>query len=338
MRILLWHVHGGYSDSLAHLSHEMCFLSGDPADRPGRRLRDPGWPASASYVRPEEMRREPPDLVLIQRLEEIEQFTRLLGRRPGRDLPAIFLEHNTPRAEVPNSLHPLADAPEWLVVHVSHFNHLFWDCGRTPTVVVEHGVPDPGPSYTGELRRQAFVVNEPVRRWRVTGSDLLPRFDAGPVDAYGIDGDRLPAALGPAGRHVAFAGNLDPESLLADLARRRLYLHLNRWTSLGLSLLQAMHLGLPVVVLATTEAVVAVPPEAGAISTDVDRLSREARVMLDNPAEAARRGRIAREAVLARYALDRFLTDWHQAIEETTARWRRRVRVGARRDAAAVRA
>ena len=37
------------------------------------------------------------------------------------------------------------------------------------------------------------------------------------------------------------------------MARRRLYLHPVRWTSLGLSLLEAMHLGMPVVALATTE-------------------------------------------------------------------------------------
>ena len=30
---------------------------------------------------------------------------------PGRDLPAIFLEHNTPKTDVPSTRHPLADEP-----------------------------------------------------------------------------------------------------------------------------------------------------------------------------------------------------------------------------------
>lgn len=34
------------------------------------------------------------------------------------------------------------------------------------------------------------------------------------------------------------------------MARRRVYLHTARWTSLGLSLLEAMHLGMPVVAVA----------------------------------------------------------------------------------------
>jgi hypothetical protein len=37
--------------------------------------------------------------------------------------------------------------------------------------VIEHGVADPGLRYTGRMPRLAFVVNEPVRRWRVTGTD-----------------------------------------------------------------------------------------------------------------------------------------------------------------------
>ena len=90
------------------------------------------------------------------------------------------------------------------------------------------------------------------RRWRVTGTDLLPHFADFEVDAFGIDADKLPAALDPSHERVCFAGNLRPNALYDALAERRVYLHLNRWTSLGLSLIQAMLLGLPVVVLDTT--------------------------------------------------------------------------------------
>jgi glycosyltransferase involved in cell wall biosynthesis len=89
-----------------------------------------------------------------------------------------------------------------------------------------------------------------------------------------------------------------------------------RWTSLGLSLLEAMHLAMPVVVLATTEAPRAVPPEAGAISTDVDDLLRAAARLLANPEEARRRGVAAREAALARYSLGRFLYDWDTLLAD----------------------
>jgi glycosyltransferase involved in cell wall biosynthesis len=96
------------------------------------------------------------------------------------------------------------------------------------------------------------------------------------------------------------------------------YVHPFRWTSLGLSLIEAMHLGMPVVALATTEAVEAVPPAAGACSTRMDVLTGAVRRLLSDPDEAAEAGRVAREAALARYGLDRFLHDWDRLLKEVT--------------------
>ena len=318
MRILLWNIHGGYSDALLNGSHDYLYLpadehgSGGPPD-----LHTPS-PGTVSVVSPEELRDAPPDVVLLQRPEEL-PLCAALGLRPGLDVPAVFLEHNTPREDVPDSRHPLADRPEMTIVHVTHFNALFWDCGTTPTAVVEHGIADPGLRYTGESASLAFVVNEPVRRWRNTGTDLLRHFSGHPVDAFGIDADLLPAAL-PGCPQVSHAGNLKPEELYQALARRRAYLHLNRWTSLGLSLIQSMMLGLPVLVLDTTEATRAVPPEAGALSTDVDVLRREAAVLLADPDEAARRGLVARQAALERYGIQRFVASWDRVLESVASR------------------
>ena len=94
----------------------------------------------------------------------------------------------------------------------------------------------------------------------------------------------------------------------AELARRRAYLHLCRWTSLGLSLIEAMAMGMPVVALATTEAVAAVPPGGrGARPPGSTRCVDAAQWLVDDPAAARRLGAAARAAALARYGLDRFL-------------------------------
>jgi len=320
MKILLWHVHGGWTDAFVRGDHEY-LLPATPDGGPwglGRAGRD--WPAGVRDVAPESLRDADVDCVVLQRTEEIDAAERLLGRRPGRDIPAVFVEHNTPKGGVPASVHPLADQTEILVVHVTHFNRLFWDTGRAPTTVVEHGVVDPGPLYTGELAAQAAVINEPIRRGRVTGTDLLPQFvSAGPVDVFGMGGDLLAAELGVASglEHV---GDLPTARLHAELARRRVYLHPLRWTSLGLSLIEAMHLAMPVVVLGVTEAPRAVPPEAGAIGTDVAALVAEAARLLRDPDEARRRGLIAREAALARYSLPTFLARWDEVLGDARAR------------------
>ena len=64
------------------------------------------------------------------------------------------------------------------------------------------------------------------------------------------------------------------------------------------------------------------PPEAGAVSTDVDELLRAARRLLANPEEARRRGVAAREAALARYSLGRFLHDWDTLLADLYPRLR----------------
>jgi glycosyltransferase involved in cell wall biosynthesis len=311
VRILLWNVHGGYSDSLLSGGHAYLYLTREAG---GSGLPSPSidGPVDLTEVGPEELRDAPPDVVVVQNLEEL-AVCAALGLGPDR-VPTVFLEHNTPREDVPESRHPLADRDDVTIVHVTHFNALFWDCGRTRTAVVEHGVPDPGYRYTGELAHLAFVVNEPVRRWRVTGTDLLSRFAEHPVDAFGIDADLLPPAL-PQCRQLSYAGNLKPGELWAALPQRRVYLHLNRWTSLGLSLIQAMMLGMPVVVLNTTEASHTVPVDAGALSTDPEVLRREAARLLVDPEEAVRRGRVAREAALERHGMARFLAEWDRVLE-----------------------
>jgi hypothetical protein len=75
-------------------------------------------------------------------------------------------------------------------------------------------------------------------------------------------------------------------------------------------------LGMPVVALATTEAVAAVPAGAGTVSNDLRRLHAGARDLLHDPAAARAAGRRARAGALERYHLDRFTTDWAALIAE----------------------
>jgi len=320
MRILLWHVHGGWTDAFVRGDHEYLLPATSDAGPWGRGRAGRDWPSNVVDIAPEALSDADVDCVVLQRPEELIACERLLHRRPGREIPAVYVEHNTPRADVPNSIHLLADQSAITLVHVTHFNSQFWDSGRATVRVIEHGVVDPGALYTGELRCQAAVINEPVRRGRVTGSDLLPAFTAaGPVDVFGMAGDHLAAALGhPAGlRHV---GDLPTGALHREMARRRLYLHPLRWTSLGLSLIEAMHLGMPVIVLAATEAPRAVPPDAGAISTDIGALVSAAARLLADPDEARRRGTVAREAALHRYGLHTFLARWDEILDEARAK------------------
>jgi hypothetical protein len=333
MRILIWHVHGGWTDAFVRGGHDYLLpLDGERGPWGlGRGGRD--WPASAVEVPVEALREEAIDVVVLQRPAELDLTEELTGRRPGRDLPAVFLEHNTPKPEAATTRHPLADRHDIPIVHVTHFNQLFWDCGEAPAIVIEHGIVDPGPRYTGEFERMAVVVNEPVRRGRIVGTDLLPAFlAAGAVDLFGIGVDDVPKAMAVDRDRLRPVGDLPPAALQSALPTRRLYLHLPRWTSLGLSLLEAMHLGMPVVALQATEVARAVPPGAGFVSTSIDELVLAARLLLEDPGTARVIGSAARAAALARYGLDRFLRDWDTLladVSDATRRTGRRIAVTA---------
>ncbi|MFC8794572.1 glycosyltransferase [Streptomyces cinereoruber] len=317
MNILLWHVHGSWTTAFVQGPHTYLVpVTPDRGPDGLGRARTFVWPDSVREVTPAELAETPVDLVVLQRPHEAELAERWLRRRPGRDVPAVYLEHNAPDGDVPDTRHPCADRDDLTLVHVTHFNRLFWDNGTTRAEVIEHGIVDPGHLYTGSVARAAVVVNEPVRRGRHTGTDLLPELaESAPLDVFGMRTEGLAGHLGlPPGRCRSY--ELPQRDLHAALAERRLYLHPVRWTSLGLSLLEAMHLGMPVVALAATEAVEAVRPGTGVLSTRPEVLARAVRHYLDEPEAAAEDGARARQAALERYGLKRFLDDWERLMTE----------------------
>ncbi|TDP96725.1 glycosyltransferase [Labedaea rhizosphaerae] len=320
LRILLWHVHGSWTTSFVQGRHDY-LLPTLPEGGPwgGGRCGRP-W-THAEEVPVPDLASTDVDVVVLQRPEEYELATDWLGRRPGRDVPAVYVEHNTPRAGIPDTRHPLADLDDTgsiTIAHVTHFNDLMWDNAGQPTTVIEHGVVDPGHRYTGDLARAAVVVNEPVRRGRVTGTDLLPRLaEVAPLDVYGMGLDGIEAATGLGPNRLTPRGALDLDELHASMARRRAYVHPVRWTSLGLSLIEAMHLGMPVVVLASTEAARAIPPGAGVLATSVADLVGGLRLVMNDRGYADAIGRQAREVALERYGLGRFLDDWDELLFAT---------------------
>jgi hypothetical protein len=312
MKVLIWHVHGSWTTSFVQGRHEYLIPVLPDRGPDGRgRARTWEWPATAREVTLEEAADAAVDIIVLQRPHELTELAErwLGGRRPGRDVPAVYLEHSSPQGRIADMRHPAADRRDLVLVHVTHFNALFWDGGSTPTRVIEHGIVDPGYRYTGELPHAAAVINEPLRRGRVTGTDLLPRLNGDvPIDLFGI------------GVHdLGGVEDLPQERLHDELARRRVYLHPYRWTSLGLALLEAMHLGMPVVALATTEVVEAVPAAAGVVSNRLDVVHAALRRLTADTGEAHELGRAARRAALDRYGLDRFLADWDSLLEELAA-------------------
>jgi hypothetical protein len=162
VNILLWHVHGSWTTSFVQGKHRYLIPVNEARDTWGRgRAQTFDWPPTVEELPLEQIRDV--DAVIVQRPEE-------LDLAPS-GVPVIYVEHNTPKGDVPNSRHPMADRDDLLIAHVTHFNELFWDTGGTRTAVIEHGIVEPAARWTGELERLAIVTNEPVR-----GSPGWPRW------------------------------------------------------------------------------------------------------------------------------------------------------------------
>jgi glycosyltransferase involved in cell wall biosynthesis len=316
MRVLFWPLHIGYTNAFVSGRHEYLLPVDETGDAGGRgddwpRAREASW---------RELRREPVDVVVLQRPEEIDVVHEMTGRRPGRDIPAVYLEHSAPGPDACRSVHPLADSTHIPIVHVSDFNRLYWDNGAARTFVIQPGVPDPGPRYTGELDRIGVVINDPLLRGRAAGADLLPRFGRiAAVDLFGRGGDALVDSLPVEAVGVHAAGELPPAQLASELARHRVYLRPSRWTSLGFSLLEAMHLGMPIVAVPGPGIAQAVPSDVGVVSADVDVLCHAVADCMEDPELAREMGARARRHALLHYGHERFLREWDDVLDDVAA-------------------
>lgn len=305
LRILTWHVHGNYLYYLTQVPHD--FLV--PVDR----ARSPGysgragclpWGDNLIEIPVEHLPATAFDCVLYQSREHWEARERLLTPAQLR-LPRIVLEHDPPQAH-PTATRHYVDDRETLVVHCTPFNRLMWDMGETPATVVEHGVKLPDPArYSGELPRGITVVNNITRRGRRLGLDVYAHVRATvPLDLVGM------GSMDAGG-----IGEIENTRLAAFMARYRFFFNPIRWTSLGLAVIEAMMVGLPVVGLATTEmATVIRNGENGYVDTRIDRLVAAMHHLLDD-AEAARRlGETGRRDAEERFGIDRFVRDWVQVF------------------------
>ncbi len=314
MRVLTWPIHGSYMTYLTHVPVDW-YVPVLPGSPPGYGGRWDAWPPSVRSVPAEDIAALDVDAIVFQtHANWLEDQWRFLSAEQRR-LPRVYLEHDPPREHPTDTRHPVDD-PDVLLVHVTHFNALMWDSGRTPTRVIEHGVSVPdGVRYTGELARGITVVNNIVPRGRRLGADVFARVrdhHGIPLDLVGMGADEL-GGLG--------------EVPLADLpgfvARYRFFFNPIRYTSLGLAVCEAMMVGLPICGLATTEMVRVVEDGvSGFLDTDPDALASRMRELLADPALARRLGDGARSVARERFGIDRFARDWLAALDEVCGRAR----------------
>jgi glycosyltransferase involved in cell wall biosynthesis len=310
LKILTWHTHGSYLYYLTQAPHEFYVLS--KPDRPpgyGGRTGHLPWGDNVHDLPVAEAKKQRLDCIVFQDdaqyLEDQYEFL----SRSQRNLPKIFLEHDPPREHPTDTTHPVDDA-DVLVVHVTSFNALMWRNRRSQTRVIEHGVIAPaGVRYSGDLPRGIVIVNHLARRGRRLGHDVFERARRDvPLDLVGMGAEE-----------AAGLGEVRHDGLFELASRYRFLFNPIRYTSLGLAVIEAMMVGLPVVGLATTEMATTIENGVtGYVDTNVDRLIERMNELIADPEEARRLGDNARRYASERFHISRFVADWNSAFAAVT--------------------
>lgn len=310
LKILTWHTHGSYLYYLTQAPHDFYVLS--KPDRPpgyGGRYGHMPWGDNVIDLPVDEAKDTQFDCILFQDDDQYLQDQHLYLSEAQRRLPKIYLEHDTPRAHPTDMRHPVDDRSV-LLVHVTPFNALMWDNGSTPTRVIEHGViVPPEVAYRGELARGLVVINNIATRGRRLGGDIFAQVrEQVPLDLVGMGA-----------QEAGGLGEIQHAHLPAFAAPYRFFFNPIRYTSLGLAVIEAMMIGMPVVALATTEmATVIDDGVSGYVNTDVRKLVVRMQELIADPDHARRLGRAGQRYARERFHIDRFVADWDRAFREVT--------------------
>lgn len=310
LKILTWHVHGNYLYYLTQVPHDFYLLVDDERSthHTGRSGTLP-WGDNVHEVTVEDVASQSFDVVMYQSRDAYEVERHQVLSPAQLKLPCIYLEHDPPQ-ETPTDTRHWVDDPNALLVHCTHFNALMWDSGRTPTRVIEHGIALLNPArYSGEKPQGVVVVNNLDLRGRRLG-----------LDVYQDMAKRVPLVLvGMGAERIGGAGEVTNHLLPEFMAQHRFFFNPIRYTSLGLSILEAMMVGVPIVGLATTELVTVIRDgENGFIDTRVDRLVDAMQRLLADPGLAREIGEAGRQTALERFSIERFVQDWLRALREVT--------------------
>lgn len=305
LKIFTWHIHGSYLYYLSQGNYDL-FIPVNEKKTEGYYGRGKTFPFGPNVVEvpAAEVKNLDIDCILFQSEKNflIDQYDILTEEQ--RQLPALYLEHNTPVEHPVNTLHIMND-PGVVLVHVTHYNRLMWESRVPHVIVIEHGVTEPEARYSGELEKGIVVINHIQERGRIAGWDIYEAISKKiPLDLVGMGTERY-GGLGEV---------LHPY-LPAFTARYRFFFNPMRYTSFGLAVCEAMMMGMPVVALGTTEyAAVLKDGYTGFVHTNINKLVAGMQALLDDAALARKQGLHAMAMALDQFNIHRFVQAWESAF------------------------
>lgn len=304
LKVLTWHIHGSYLYYLTAANVDFILPKKDNGEEGyGGKSGSYSWGENVFEIPAEEIKNQQFDLILFQSPKNYLSDQIEILNPDQRNLPKIYLEHNPPRYHPTDTKHWVNDKTT-LIIHVTYFNKLMWNNGDNPVEMIEHGViVDSETNYSGILNKGVVIVNNLDKRGRRMGWDIFEKVRREvPLDLVGIGSE-----------NIGGLGEIDHLLLPNFLTKYRFFFYPARYTSLSLSMLEAMAVGLPIVALETTETSNVIENYvSGFTGNNVEKLIAQMKVLLHNFSIAKEMGRNARKVILNRFNLKRFANDWER--------------------------
>ncbi|MCC7450642.1 MAG: glycosyltransferase family 4 protein [Anaerolineae bacterium] len=301
LKVFTWHVHGAY---LYYLTQANCdfYIPYDPyrsSGYGGKVGADPFGP-NLHEIPVDQVKQHNFDVILFQSRQHYEQDQYDIFSQTQLRLPKVYLEHDPPREHPTDTKHVVTDL-NTVLVHCTNFNRLMWDSNGVPTTVIDHGVVEPKARYTGKLNKGIVVINNLQSRGRRLGLDVFEYIrQQVPIDLIGMGS-----------KEIGGLGEIPHNEIPAFVSQYRFFFNPIRYTSLGLAIIEAMMVGLPIVGLATTELVSVITSGVnGYVALDPDELVGKMKALLASPGSARVLGDNARNYALKRFSINRFAREW----------------------------
>lgn len=308
LKIFTWHIHGSYLFYLSQGNYDI-YIPTKPEKTEGYYGRGETFPFGPNVIEipAEQVKNQEFDVIVYQTNQNYLKDQYEILSTEQRELPKVYIEHDPPRQHPTDTKH-VVDDKDITLVHVTHFNKLMWDCGITPTTVIEHGVTTPNATYTGEKPRGIVVINNLPIRGRLLGLDIFLKVrEHVPIDLVGMGTGDL--GLGEV---------LHPQ-LPEFISKYRFFFNPIRYTSLGLAVCEALMQGIPVVGLATTELSAVIDNgHSGFIHTDVDYLIDKMNFLIEDAELARQIGAGGQQLAQSRFNIMRFVQDWEQLFTQVS--------------------
>lgn len=306
LKVFTWHIHGTY---LYHLSlgDFIIYIPVNEQKNEGYYGRGQTFPFGPTVIEVpvEQVKELEFDCILFQTNRNffVDQYEILSEKQ--RRLPRVYLEHDPPKDNPTDTVHPVNDA-DAIMVHVTNYNRLMWQSNSRIVKVIEHGVPETTVTYSGELERGIVVINHLHQRGRRLGADIYEEVRKKiPLDLVGM-GTSEYGGLGEV---------LHPQ-LPAFISRYRFFFNPIRYTSFGLAVCEAMMAGVPVVALATTEyAAVLQDGVNGYVHTNIDYLTDVMKLLLHDKALAISIGLAGKKTAQVKFSIERFISQWETVFQ-----------------------